>query len=107
MSAERSPLRRSLVRPVLWAGVERVPGILVVMTALVLAVAAIMLARAWLGILAGLVAVGGWSLLRALAEHDPWFTQVVAAWLRNGSDRYLAVTPRHWGRGKGRRPGHG
>lgn len=103
MTPERTPLRRSLVRPVLWAGVERVPGILVVMTALVLAVAAIMLGRAWLGILAGLVAAGGWSLLRVLAEHDPWFTQIVAAWLRNGSDRYLAVPGRH--RGRARRHG--
>lgn len=87
-----APIKSSLYRPTLWAGVERVPGIVLVMTTLLLVVACVMLSIWWLGLVAAVYGIGGWKFLRMVAESDPFFLRVLWQWLRRGSDRYLAVS---------------
>lgn len=87
-----SPIKSSLYRPALWAGVERVPGIVVVMTTLLLFSAMVMLGIWWLGLVAAVFGPGSWKFLRMVAEQDPYFLRVLWQWLRRGSDRYLAVS---------------
>ena len=87
-----APIKSSLYRPTLWAGVERVPGIILVMTTLLLVVATVMLSIWWLGLVAAVYGIGGWKFLRMVAETDPFFLRVLWQWLRRGSDRYLAVS---------------
>jgi type IV secretory pathway TrbD component len=87
-----SPIKASLYRPALWAGVERVPGILIVMSTIFMTLASVMLSIWWLGLFAAVFGIGGWKFLRMVAEYDPFFLKVLWQWLRRGADRYLAVS---------------
>ncbi len=86
-----TPIKRSLHAPVLWAGVERVPGIVLVMLCLTLTFAAVMLGPIWLILVAIAGFLAGWSALRVLAEREPMFFQVVPRWLFRRADIYRAV----------------
>ncbi|MDE3238895.1 MAG: VirB3 family type IV secretion system protein [Paracoccaceae bacterium] len=86
-----APIKRSLHAPVLWAGVERVPGIVLVMVCLTVSFAAVMLGPIWLVALAIGGFFAGWSALRVLAEREPMFFQIVLRWLFRRSDVYKAV----------------
>jgi type IV secretory pathway TrbD component len=87
-----SQIKSSLYRPTLWAGVERVPGIVVVMGTILMMLATVMLSIWWLALVGAVFGIGGWKFLRMVAEHDPFFLRVLWQWLRRGADRYLAVS---------------
>jgi type IV secretory pathway TrbD component len=86
-----APIKRSLYRPALWAGVERIPGIFLVLASIALATTAIMKGPVWLLAVAAVIGGGGWSLLRHLAEFDPHFFRVVPVWAFKRTDHYRAV----------------
>ena len=82
-----NPVRRSLTRPVLLGGMERVPLVLVLFVAGVL-----VMLQTPATVLSGLLVAGaGVVVLRRVAEHDPQYFHVL--YRRLGSGRYHGPVP--------------
>ncbi|WP_419739482.1 VirB3 family type IV secretion system protein [Ruegeria sp.] len=78
-----NPIYRSLTRPILWMGMERVPGALLVLGTGTLALAGLMLAGNYIAT-ALILGAGGASTVgfARLAEHDPAFFRTLARRLK-------------------------
>lgn len=86
-----TPLYRSLWRPALWAGAERVPAILLTFFCLAVGLAGIMRHSLLLIGVAPALFLVGWTVLRRLAERDPRFCWRFAIWILRRADIYRAV----------------